>query len=105
MTIQLWSLWFWIFSNILDKHVFWSVDISAELEIVDFSDISFVEIFSQEKLEKWFFRRNETQFFKNTSELFSCDMATACSIIVLELRLDKNSLVSNLSLNCTEKIL
>jgi len=65
----------WIFRHILWENVFRPIDVSAEFEIVDFSDVSFVQIFSNEKLEKFFIWRNESQFLHDSSELFTSDVA------------------------------
>jgi hypothetical protein len=66
---------FWIFSYVLWENVFRPIDVSAEFEVVDFSNVSFIQIFSNEKLEKSFIWRNESQFLHDSSELFTSDMA------------------------------
>jgi len=54
-----WIFLYWIFSDIFWENVLWSIDISAEFEVVDLSDISFVQIFSNENLEESLIWRNQ----------------------------------------------
>jgi len=54
-----WVFLYWIFSDIFWENVLWSIDISAEFEVVDLSDISFVQIFSNENLEESLIWRNQ----------------------------------------------
>lgn len=88
--------------SIREEHVLWSINVSAELEIVDLSNVALVEVFSQENLEQVLRWWNKSKLFQNSSELFSSDMATVCSIIILELRLNENSLVNDLSLDMSQ---
>ena len=81
------------------EDVFWLVDISAEFEVVDLSDVSFVQVFSNQKLEETLSFRNDLQFFQSSSELLHSDVARLGSIVILERWLDENSLVSNFSSN------
>jgi len=98
MMLLLWVLW-----NILHEHVFRLVDIGTELEVVNLSNISLIEVLSQKNLEKFFTRWNEFELLQNSSELLSRNMATICSIIILKLWLYENSLIVDLSLDLIQK--
>jgi len=89
----------WFLGLIDWEDVFWLIDISAELEVVDLSDVSLVQVFSNQKLEETLSFRNDLQFFQSSSELLHSDVARLGSIVILERWLDENSLVSNFSSN------
>jgi hypothetical protein len=98
MMLLLWVLW-----NVLYKHIFRLVDIGTELEVVNLSNISLIEVLSQKNLEKFLTWWNEFELLQNSSELLSRNMATICSIIILKLWLDENSLIVDLSLDLIQK--
>ena len=98
MMLLLLVLW-----NVLNKHIFRLVDIGTELEVVNLSNISLIEVLSQKNLEKFLTWWNEFELLQNSSELLSCNMATICSIIILKLWLDENSLIVDLSLDLIQK--
>jgi hypothetical protein len=98
MMLLLWVLW-----NVLHKHIFRLVDIGTELEVVNLSNISLIEVLSQKNLEKFLTWWNEFELLQNSSELLSRNMATICSIIILKLWLDENSLIVDLSLDLIQK--
>ena len=79
------------------EHVLWLVNISAELEIVDFSNITFVKILSKEELVKVLCWWDNFKLLEDTSELLGSNVAALCSIVVLELRLNQHTLVDNFS--------
>lgn len=89
----------WVLWNILHKHILWSINISAELEIVDLSNVTLVEVLSQKNLEKVLTWWNECKLLHDSSELLSSNMATISSIIILKLWLNENSLIVDLSLD------
>ena len=79
------------------EDVLWLIDISAELEVVDLSDISLVKVLPDKELEEILIRRDDLELFHHSSELLHSDVAGLGSVIILELWLDENSLVDNLS--------
>jgi len=95
--------WLWVLWNILWEDVLWLIDICAESKIVDFSNIAFVQILSNQKLEELLRWWDEVELLHHSSELFSGDVAAVSSIVILELRLDEDSLVNDLSANCGQK--
>jgi hypothetical protein len=96
-------LWLWIFSNIPWEDVLWSIDVSAEHEVIDLSNISFVQVLSKEQLEELLSWWDEGKLLHDSSELLGSNMAALSSIIILKLRLDKNSFVLNLCSNSIQK--
>lgn len=84
------------------ENVLWLINIGTEFEVVDLSDVAFVQVLSDEKLEQSLIRRNDFQFFQSSSELLNSDMARFGPIVVLERWLNENSLVSNLSSNSSK---
>jgi len=97
--LLLWILWF-----VLRENVFWPVDIVTELEVVDFSDVSFVEVLSEEQLEHFLIWRDQFQFFENSPELLRSDVAALGSVVVFELGLDENSFVLDLRPNRAQEV-
>jgi len=104
LAVMEWIFWFWVLVNILDEDVLWSVNISTELEIVDLSDVSSVEIFPDQNLEELLLWWDQIQFLHDTSELLNSDVAAVGPVIILELRLDQDSLLDNFSLDSVQKV-
>jgi hypothetical protein len=48
------SLLLWMFSLVGWEQVFWSIDVMTELHVIYFPEISFIEVFSHQKLELTF---------------------------------------------------
>jgi hypothetical protein len=92
----------WIFSDVCWKDVLWSIDVSAEHEVIDLSNISFVQVLSNEQLEELLSWWDEGKLFHNSSELLGRNMAALSSIIILQLRLDKDSFICNLGSNSAQ---
>lgn len=92
-------LWLWVLWHVSWENILWLVDIGAELEVIDFSHISLVEVLSKKQLEEVLLWWNETELLQDPSELLGCNVAALGSVIVLELWLDENSLINNLSSN------
>jgi hypothetical protein len=88
LTMEEWALCLWMLFWVLNEDILWLIDISTELEIINFSNISSVEIFTNQNLEKLLLWWNQIQLLHNTSELFNGDMAAICSVIILELWLN-----------------
>ena len=99
-----WGLWLWVLGCVLNEDILWSVNIGAELEVVDLSDISLVEILSNQDLEKLFPWWKQIQLLHDTSELLNGDVAAVSSIIILELWLDEDSLLDNFSLDGVQQV-
>lgn len=74
------------------EHTFWLINISAEFEIVDFSNVSFIEVFTQKKLIQVLRWRDDLKLLENSSELLSSDVAAVGPIVILELWLDEHTL-------------
>lgn len=89
--------------HVLREDILRSVNISAELEIVDLPDVAHVEVLADEKLEEVLAGRDQLELLKNTSELLGRDVAVLRAIVVLELRLDENALESDLVSNALKK--
>ena len=89
----------WIFSDISWEDILWSIDISAEHEVIDLSNISFIQVLSNKQLEELLTWWNERKLLHNSSKLLGRNMAALSSIIILQLRLDKDSFVHNLCSN------
>lgn len=68
----------------------------AETEIVDLSNISLVEVLSNEDLEELLAWWEDIALLQNSSKLLGSNMAALGLIIVLQLRLNQDSLVLNL---------
>lgn len=96
----LFHLFLW---DVLREDVFWAIDIGAEFEVVDFPNISFIQVLSKEKLEKTFFWWDEAKFLEDSSELFGGDMAWFSSVVIGQLWFNENSLVDNFSSNSTKE--
>ena len=103
LTVSNSVVWLWVLWNVFWENVLWSINVSAESEVIDFSNVSPVQVLSNQKLEKILAWWNELELLHNSSELFSCDMAAFSPVIILQLRLDQDSLISNLSSNCRQK--
>lgn len=103
LTVSNSIVWLWVLWNVFWENVLWSIDVSAESEVIDFSNVSPVQVLSNQKLEKILAWWNELELLQNSSELFSCDMAAFSLVVILQLRLDQDSLISNLSSNCRQK--
>jgi len=88
---------FWVLSYVFWENILWLVNISTELEIVDFSNVSLVEVLPEQKLIHFFSWWDNLKFFENTSELLSGNMAALSSIVILELGLNKYTFVYNFS--------
>lgn len=54
LTMMEWSICLWVFSCVLNEDILRSVNISAEFEIVDLSNITSVEVLSNQNLEEFF---------------------------------------------------
>jgi len=80
------------------------IDIMAELEIVDLSDISFIEVLSDQELVSSLVWWDKLQLLHNSSKLLSGYMAAIGSVIILELWLDKNSFVHYFGFDCHQKV-
>ena len=46
-----WNLVDWVLGLVSWEDILWLVDISAELEVVDLSNVAFVQVFSNQELE------------------------------------------------------
>lgn len=103
LTVEDVLLSLWVFSGISWEYVLWSIDVSAEHEIIDFSNVSFVQVLSNEQLEELLSWWDERKLFHDSSELLGSNMAALSSIIILQLRLNKDSFVYNLSSNSVQK--
>lgn len=95
--------WLWVLWNILREDALWLIDICAESEIIDFSNVALVQVFSNQKLEELLRWWDEAELLHDSSELFSSDVTAISSIIILELRLDEDSFVNDLNANCGQK--
>lgn len=93
LTVVEWFFFNCLLWNVLWEHVLWMIDIMAEFEIVDFSDISFVEVLSDQELVLFLVWWDKLQLLQYSSKLLSGNMAAIGSVIVLELWLDKNSFI------------
>ena len=71
-----------ILGNVLWEQVFWFVDVGAELEVVDVSDITRIKILPEKDLEEWFSWWDQFELFENASELFGSDVAALGPILV-----------------------
>ena len=96
------SIWLRVLWHVLWEDILWSINISAEGEIVDLPNVPLVQVFSDQKLEKLFRWWNKFELLHNSSKLFSCDMAASSSIVILQLGLNEDSFVSDLSSNCAQ---
>lgn len=103
LTVIEWLFFNCLLWNVLWEHVLWMINIMAEFEIVDFSDISFVEVLSDQELVLILAWWNKLQLLQYSSKLLSGNMAAIGSVIVLELWLDKNSFVHYFGLNGHQK--
>jgi hypothetical protein len=74
----------WVLGSVFWEKIFWLIDISTELEVVDLSNVSFVQILSNEQLEEFFTRSNERELLHDSSELLTGDMAAIGSVVILE---------------------
>ena len=61
----------WMLGNVSLSEVFWSINISAEGEIVKLSDIALVEILSNEELEELLRWRDKSSLLQDSSELLN----------------------------------
>lgn len=93
----------WIFSSVNWENILWLIDVSAEHDVIDLSNISFVQVLSKEQLEELLSWWDEGKLFHDSSELLGRNMAALSSIIILQLRLDKDSFVCNLCSNRAQK--
>ena len=84
--------------------VLWSVDVSAEHEVVELSDVTFIQVLSNEKLEQLFRGRDQTCLLHGSSELLNSNMTALGLVEVHELRFDKNSLVLDLASDCCQEL-
>ena len=66
------------------KHVFWAVNVLAELEVVDFFLVTFVEVLPRDQMEHLLISRHNPQFFQHPSKLVLAHMAVLGLIKVLE---------------------
>ena len=93
LTVVEWFFLNCLLWNVLWEHVLWMINIVAEFEIVDLSDITFIEVLSDQELVRSLVWWDKLQLLHNSSKLLSGNMAAIGSVIVLELWLDKNSFV------------
>ena len=77
----------------------------AEVDVINLSDVSLVEVPSYEHLEKVFGWRQDLALLEDSSELFGRDMAGLGSVVVLELWLNQDSAVFNLKSNGVNQFL
>jgi hypothetical protein len=82
--VEDWVFWHWVLGSVFWEKILWLINISTELEVVDLSNVSFIQVLSNEQLEKFFSRCNERELLHDSSELLTGDMATIGSIIILE---------------------
>ena len=81
-------VWLRVLSNILGENVLWSINISAEHEVIDLSNVTLVQVLSNEELEKLFGWWDERKLLHHSSELLGGDMAVLSFIVILQLWLD-----------------
>lgn len=81
-------VWLWVLGNILGENVLWSINISAEHEVIDLSNVTLVQVLSNEELEKLFAWWDEGKLLHHSSELLGGDMTVLSSIVILQLWLD-----------------
>ena len=74
----------WVLGSVFWEKILWLIDISTELEVIDLSNISFVQVLSNKQLEEFFSRSNERELLHDSSELLTGNMATISSVIILE---------------------
>lgn len=89
--------------NVLWEHVLWMINIMAEFEIVDLSNITLIEVLSDQKLVLILTWWDKLQLLEDSSKLLSGNVAAIGSVIVLELWLDKNSLIHYFGLDGHQK--
>ena len=76
--------WHWVLGSVFWEKIFWLINISTELKVVDLSNVSFVQILSNKQLEEFFTRSNELELLHDSSELLTGNMAAIGSIVILE---------------------
>ena len=89
----------WLLGLVNWEDILWSVDIGTEFEVVDLSDVTLIEVLSEEELELWLREWNELEGLENSSELLGGDVAALGPVVILELWLDQDSLIHNLCSN------
>jgi len=93
-----------IFGNVSLDEVLRSIDISAESEVVELSNIALVKILSNEKLEELLRWWDQSCLLHDSSELLNRDVAALGLIVIHELGLNQDSLVSDLVSNRSQKL-
>lgn len=76
------------------KHIFRSINLVAEIHVVDFIDVTLVHVSLQYQIQN-IFRRIDAKLSQNSEELHFGDMAASSDIEILELWLQINSSVLN----------
>lgn len=87
----------WVLGDVGREDVLGSVDVRAESEVVDLSHVALVEVSSKQQLVQFFGRWQQVALFQHSSELFGSHVAALRAVVVLELRLDQDSLVLDFS--------
>lgn len=96
-------IWFRVLSYVFWEDVLWLVNISTELEIVHFSNISLIKVLSKQKLIQFFGWWNDFKFLENAPELLGGNVAALSSVIVLELGLNEYTFEDDFAPDGTEK--
>lgn len=103
LTVHEHCIWFWVLSYIFWEDVLWLVNISAELEIVHFSNISLIKVLSKQNLIQFFGWWDDLKFLEYAPELLGGNVAALSSIVILELWLDENTFESDFASNGSKK--
>lgn len=86
----------WTFCNVFWEHVFWLVNIVAEIDVVDLLEVALVVVLSGDELGELRVSREEIELFQDSQELVLGDVTAPGLIKVLEGRLEHDSVCHDL---------
>jgi len=84
-----WKTWLleWVLWHVWWEHILWSVNILAEVVIINLSGISHVTVLSNHEVEDDFGVGHQIQILQNSQELGSGNVTALRPVVVLELGL------------------
>ena len=86
----------WVLGDVRRINGLRSIDVVAELPVVDFLGVSKIAIFASDEGEVCWVGGHQSKSFQNADELVGSHMLALCTVKVVEARLEEDSLGDNL---------
>ena len=98
------SFGLWSLSLVLGEHILWSVDVLAEVEVVDLLSVSTVAVTASDQVENLLAGRHDVQVFHDAKELLGRDVLRLGTVEVLEAWLEEHSVADDVPVQCSHHL-